>query len=95
MSEAKHTPATWTVGSCGYLIFAGGRPIAVVLSDETMQRSERDANAALMVAAPELLEALRGIENSSDYGSPLEGEDNRPLMRAARAAIAKAEGRKP
>ena len=40
----------------------------------------------------EMLKALEAIVNSSDYGSPREGDDNRPLMRDARAIIAKASG---
>ncbi len=38
-----------------------------------------------------LLAAAKAICNSSDYGEPLEGRDNRPLMRALRAAITQAE----
>jgi len=38
-----------------------------------------------------MMEALRGIVYSSDYGSPDTGDDNRPLMRAAREALAAGE----
>lgn len=48
---------------------------------------ETIANARLIAAAPDLLEALAAIVNSTDYGA----DDDRPLMQAARAAIAKAE----
>lgn len=46
------------------------------------------ANAQLMAAAPDLYAALLAIERSADYGA----DDNRPLMQAARAALAKARG---
>ncbi len=39
----------------------------------------------------ELYEALAAIERSTDYGA----DDDRPLMRAARAALAKARGKTP
>jgi hypothetical protein len=49
-----------------------------------------EANARLIAAAPELLEALRGLAYPGEYeGQPSESE----RIAAARAAIAKAEGR--
>lgn len=46
------------------------------------------ADARLIAAAPELYTALTAIVNSTDYGA----DDERPLMRDARAALAKARG---
>lgn len=54
-----------------------------------------EANARLIAAAPELLEALRGLyEDQMDYLriNHLGGENNHWMV-AARSAIAKAEGR--
>ena len=50
-----------------------------------LTRSECQANARLIAAAPELLEALKGLLNSDDW-------ERRDACAAARAAIAKAEG---
>lgn len=57
---------------------------------------DKRASQRLMAAAPELLEALQSLIDLSDDGSlHIEGsiatED--PVITAARAAIAKAEGR--
>ena len=92
---SKHTPAPWIMefrpghwerrweisafdGSC----------ICVGDDWETSFRSEGDANARLIAAAPELLEALEGMVSEFD-GCYADGE---PAMIKARAAIAKARG---
>jgi hypothetical protein len=53
------------------------------------------ADMALIATAPELLDVVRAILHVSEHGpydpSPL--DENSPLIDAARAAIAKAEGR--
>ena len=59
---------------------------------------EAQANARLIAAAPELLEALKEIvglanETIDGCGHRYTFDYNSPLGRAARAAIAKAEGR--
>lgn len=68
-------------------------------------KGQDEANARLMAAAPDLLEALKNIvgyrdELLSDPENPPEGEDYRAfvmkrwvLWRDANAAIAKAEGK--
>lgn len=49
--------------------------------------AEENANARLIMAAPALLDALKAVVSAMDYDSHAKG------MKAARAAIAKAEGR--
>jgi hypothetical protein len=59
--------------------------------DGTDDNEIGEANSRLIAAAPLLYEALAAIERSTDYGA----DDDRPLMRAARAALAKARGETP
>lgn len=88
MSE-KHTPGPWTVGTktwSSHVIAPskfGPHPLAVFSG---RGRDEDDANAALAAAAPDLLEALEGVE---PY---LEEDPDNERVRAAHAAIAKARG---
>lgn len=57
--------------------------------DEDMPVSETMANARLISAAPELLEALTGL---LDYVASIEGDGDHIHQANARAAIAKARG---
>ena len=53
--------------------------------------SEVEANARLIAAAPDLLEALKEMVNLVELMCPFDG----PQQRKARAAIAKATGEQP
>lgn len=64
-------------------------PIALVLI-AGFSKKEGAANATLLAAAPDLLEALIEL---ADCGAEAWGED-RPCVKWARAAIAKATGEK-
>ena len=93
MTNTKHTPGPWVWDShyddlrplwysemsqgCGYLSWD---------NDET-----RDANAHLIAAAPDLLEALIELLQVQD-GVPMTGIDATRRSDLARAAIAKAKG---
>jgi hypothetical protein len=60
---------------------------------QRMPDGEREANARLIAAAPDLLDALREIVDvGAEYYDMDSGENGSPAMAAARAAIAKAEG---
>ena len=100
--QTQHTPGPWYVGSGTY----EGRNIysaASVTDDEgftyqpTVASVEDDgidcwdANARLLAAAPDLLEALIEL---ADCGAEAWGED-RPCVKWARAAITKATGEQP
>ena len=65
-------------------------PIALVLI-AGFSKKEGAANATLLAAAPDLLEALIEL---ADCGAEAWGED-RPCVKWARAAIAKATGEQP
>lgn len=100
-TAARHTPGPWTVGDeVNPLVYSasGGAYVAQVLaySDGATgaSRPEATADALLIAAAPELLEALR--EMLAVYGN--DGHFHAPALRATRAsqaAIAKATGAAP
>jgi hypothetical protein len=92
---AQHTPGPWRdeMGAFGIQILAydpEGETIrlADMPADET--DDETQANARLIAAAPELLEALRLIARSDGFK---DGTWVGELQEIARKAIAKAEGR--
>jgi len=81
-----YTKGPWGImkGDHGPIIFSGecGRGVAMLARQVTT--SERDANAMLISAAPELLEALEwAVDNP---------HDDAYWISQARAAIAKAKG---
>lgn len=66
MSNTKHTPGPWErivykTGERGFKIISGKKPWITQVAEASeiyMDRGERHANAKLIAAAPELLEAL-------------------------------------
>lgn len=95
--NAKHTPGPWKVidralnGGEGVSIEAENGYTEVCKVNKSYH--SRTANARLIAAAPELLEALKEAENwLAEYE---DGPDSglQGLLAQARAAIAKAEGR--
>ena len=108
---SKHTPGPWSVReySADIQIIAGNfrepalvRRIVGASNDcQTALRIEQAANARLIAAAPELLEALRdalaAMEHMGDVMNGMdivtdEDEAHFPAFAKARAAITKAEG---
>lgn len=63
--KAKHTPGPWKGESGGRHITGKGRDIARVFG--LINDSEADANARLILAAPELLAALARIANETPF----------------------------
>ena len=104
MSEAQHTPGPWKGKRIGFatFIYSDGQPnIAAVHNNDS---TEGQANAALIVAAPEMLDALEmaeafisnELETREDgflpYPSADESEyiaEAKSALNAVRAAIAK------
>jgi hypothetical protein len=85
MTEAKHTPGPWQ--SCNYdgrcrVILGDDLRIAVVLGDH----DESAANARLIAAAPDLLEALELWLSAADIHTFDDAKAK------ARATIARAKG---
>ena len=102
MSETKHTPGPWVAddneGFSMWKIYSRMSPsgsgvqgsrVADVIGDS----AEADANAALIAAAPELLEALRLLLAECEHQAWIGNmPDDRVEFGIARAAIAKAKG---
>ena len=97
--SAQHTPAPWTAQNDGRDIISiqhsNNDPgaISMTLAKVTARmtwRSQAEANARLIAAAPELLEALKACDEAmsymSEYDIPL------TLPGQVKAAIAKAIG---
>jgi len=81
----KHTPGFW---------FCDGMIQEVSACGPTDAGPEQqEANARLIAAAPELLEALRGVQTMQQCGQ-LEAFAGEPWLVAVQAAIAKATGGK-
>jgi hypothetical protein len=78
--HTKHTPGPWIV--TGNFIDCDTPPCRIAVA---LASPEMEANARLIAAAPELLEALKACEPWCN--------DNRAVV-MAREAIAKAEGTK-
>lgn len=106
MSEAKHTPGPWRLPhfvsedsgcDCGY-IFANDDRMGAVASvhfhkrecDDNPPKDEAKANARLIAAAPDLLEALKAVAALDECEAHFEDAFER-LLPQIRAAISKAE----
>lgn len=68
--------------------YAGGSPRYVAVADKRDTPAETLANARLIAAAPELLEALEALLSYDNLGA----YDRATVRQQARAAIAKATG---
>ncbi|MEB6533242.1 hypothetical protein MXM51_01585 [Pantoea stewartii] len=92
MSEFKGTPGPWSTDRAGDVFAEGGRndgQLGIVAGVAGADWSAEDvANANLIAAAPELLEALQDMVESYQYEASMEN----PSLLKARAAITKALG---
>lgn len=90
----KHTPGPWMLEASGIRVLTapGRSPIDMGFSGLTQEHDK--ANARLIVAAPELLAALKlavSYAEAMERALNVSGQRNATLE-DARAAIAKAEG---
>lgn len=97
MSEKKHTPGEWFTHREGHSTvyvecrIGGGLIQAVAACRLTAAgREQQEANARLIAAAPELLEALQACIEKGNRWHPCD-----PVVVHARAAIAKATWGQP
>lgn len=91
---SEYTPPPWDldVGEL-FIVKEGKLDIASICTGPGIDRETAFANARLIAAAPELLEALRSLtEEVSKYAYSPEFEHMGPLVMDARAAITKAKG---
>lgn len=94
MSEAKHTPGPWRVGKggpnmCPTVGTEKGLMVAMVAYGDS---HPTQANARLIAAAPDLLEALEELADLFDAMVSGEYRPDSFTTQPARAAIAKAKG---
>ena len=89
MNETKFTPGPWLFSS-----YKSGNSVIVIDGKEfdvaTVNYPNRDANAHLIAAAPELYEALDALR--AELFLHAEGNYFRPLLDKAEIALAKARG---
>lgn len=110
MSKQNHTPGPWEVmyatspkGECTLAVWSSnvfegyvGSPVCKVSPQENENATDR-ANAHLIAAAPELLEALQKIVSLMPEPDDVDYDPGQIIMdveRIAYAAIAKATGKK-
>jgi len=87
--EKKHTPGPWSADECrsGFAVYAYKSGDVVVRTEDEEGRYgaiDNEANARLIAAAPELLEALIGVVKVADRATQ--------EFDKARAAISRAIG---
>ena len=98
-----HTPGPWTIHESAFSsslvkelhIGTSTRTAACVYDDcaaGILARSEVEANARLIAAAPELLEALEAVLPDLEHYVATHGPGPDKRLAIARAAIAKAKG---
>lgn len=97
-NSAEHTPGPWDIMEGRTLLHietAHNAPVAGLAICSVSRAGQ--ANARLIAAAPDLLEALERLVSThcaaADMGPNLMGADEEPEVIAARAAIAKATGK--
>lgn len=100
-NTAKHTPGPWFVAEAGLFKVASITHSTGIYADEMSSDESIQADARLIAAAPDLLEALQGLLNVVNdsrgvAGYHLNGDtaewDEFYEVDAARAAITKATG---
>jgi hypothetical protein len=95
--EVSHTPGPWIVTEDSYIRQAEGEKrlyIAALVDIPHRLEGKTEANARLIAAAPELLEALKVIANRLTKGPRHNGKSKvqQAITAVAEAAIAKATG---
>ena len=95
--KAQHTPGPWTVhaqaSANNYVALVDNNWMAAIQFNGELMVAKQDANAALIAAAPDLLEALKESYKYISGGSEAQhGLAFQALFDQVRAAIFKATG---
>jgi len=89
MNETKHTQGPWTYATHqGHTLVETVEPAKTVCNVYGNTTDAKEANARLIAAAPEMLEALKAVTDSN-----INRPDLVPMWKKVYDAIAKAEGR--
>jgi len=90
---SKHTPGPWSIDGEGTNAMVRGADLTIVAVRHRLTGQTHEANARLIAAAPELLEALEDLVYLAEAAMREVGEyDIEAELADARAAIAKARG---
>ena len=90
--NGKHTQGAWFVESDGISITMGGQVVATAITPDTANIETQKANARLIAAAPDLLEAAKAtLSLWNKYGLGDDDNESEPVYMALKKAIAKAE----
>lgn len=94
-TKTTHTPGPWEVSEGrGFRSIKASDGGHVIASDQGEFTGNWEANARLIAAAPDLLEAAKHtLSVLEGTGTKIEGRENFIGIPALRAAIAKAEGK--
>ena len=88
--QTKHTPAPWIINGSAIEANPVGA-LATCIAHVYNESDEHAANARLLAAAPELLEACKRAQTAFAFDQG--GKARRETMAQLKAAIAKAEGK--
>ena len=93
---AKHTPGPWRQNEHGNLVcYPDGLEVGILSSQ--LPKEEREANARLIAAAPDLLDSLQHLSNVYEHIWVKMSDGEMAIVKGAwevaEMAIAKAEGR--
>jgi hypothetical protein len=88
---SAHTPGPWTAQAWQHVTAHNADGFSVIVADVKYVAGETDANARLIAAAPDLLEALSDLLDYAKHGDRSgKGRSIGDVKRDARAAIARA-----
>ena len=93
MTKQTHMPGPWSIKDGQDVIATTGGDSLLIAQCHAGHAPERAANARLIAAAPQLLEALQGLIQFVDEGGPI--LPGAPLLNDARAALASATKETP
>lgn len=96
-AKTMHTPGPWRYGNSSKNLdqfFVGNNDYTKSIALIDSFHVEHEANAKLIAAAPELLEACKlAIDELKESATALDGQSHETMIKILEAAIAKAEGR--